>query len=679
ATEKSGGLPFSWSGVRLDRPGHTRLRVRIGLAGDTTLRLTIVGEDGLPVATVARMDVRPVEQAQLEAARRTGPRALHRLEWAPVPAPPARGARVAVLGDLPLSGPRYADLADLERAVTAGAVVPDVVVAPVAAADGQGAEAVRGTAVRALELARRWVASEPLGGARLVVLTSGAVAAGDAAVDLAQAAVWGLVHSAQSEHPGRFVLVDTDGGTEPDWGALADLDEPQLALRAGRLLAPRLARADVAVPDAPLVGGGTVLVTGGTGGLGALFARHLVERHGVKHLLLVSRRGPAADGAPELVAELAALGARAQVAACDVADRDQLAAVIAAADEPLTAVIHAAGVLDDGVLESLTPERVERVMRPKVDAALHLHELTAGLDLSAFVLFSSVAALIGSPGQANYAAANAVLDALAAERRAAGLPALSLAWGLWSEATGMTGALGEAELSRLAQLGVTALSAELGLALFDQSLGADSALLAPVQLDPATLRVQARSGLLPPLLRGLVPMPARPAETATGSLGERLAGVAPEDRERVVLDLVRTHVAGVLGHESGASIAPDRPFQDLGFDSLGAVALRNRLQQATGLRLPATLVFDRPTPLAVAQLLVSTIAVPEAVPPLDAELKKLEDLLAGAAADEKQRAAAQLRVLLSSLSDSGPGTSRLESVTTVDDVFELIDAEFGEA
>jgi NAD(P)-dependent dehydrogenase (short-subunit alcohol dehydrogenase family) len=445
------------------------------------------------------------------------------------------------------------------------------------------------------------------------------------------------------------------------------------------LLAPRLGRAHAALPHTPLDERGIVLITGGTGGLGALFAKHLAERHGVKRLLLVSRRGPAADGAAGLVAELEALGARAQVAACDVADRDQLASVIASLDGPLTAVIHAAGVLDDGVVESLTPERVERVMRPKVDAALHLHELTAGMDLSAFVLFSSVAALIGSPGQANYAAANAVLDALAAKRRTEGLPALSLAWGLWDEVTGMTGALGETELARLAQMGVTALSAELGLALFDQSLGADTALLAPVQLDPATLRVQARSGVLPALLRGLVTMPDRRTGPPSGSLTERLAGAAEEDRERVVLDLVRTHVAGVLGHQSAAAIAPDRPFQDLGFDSLGAVGLRNRLQQATGLRLPATLVFDRPTPIAVAQLLLSGIGVAEAEPSIDVELKKLEDMLAGAAAGEKQRVAGQLRVLLSSLSESRPEMSRIESVTTVDEVFELIDAEFGEA
>ncbi|MCW5254697.1 SDR family NAD(P)-dependent oxidoreductase [Streptomyces sp. SHP 1-2] len=360
---------------------------------------------------------------------------------------------------------------------------------------------------------------------------------------------------------------------------------------------------------APLDPEGTVLITGGTGGLGALFARHLAERHGAKHLLLVSRRGPAADGVPELLAELAALGADARAAACDVSDRDQLAALLAGLDRPLRAVIHSAGVLDDGVIESLTPEQVERVMRPKIDAALHLHELTADSDLTAFVLFSSLAALIGSPGQANYAAANAFLDALAADRRAAGLPATSLAWGLWGDATGMTGELGDAEIARLARLGVAPLSNELGLELFDTSARLDEPLLVPARLDQPALRAQAQSGLLPALLRGLVKAPARRTGTAGGSLADRLAGTDPQDWETLALDLVRAQVASVLGHASADAVDPERAFKELGFDSLAAVELRNRLTPATGLRLPTTLVFDHPTPLAVARYLVAA-AVP---------------------------------------------------------------------
>jgi NADPH:quinone reductase-like Zn-dependent oxidoreductase/acyl carrier protein len=363
---------------------------------------------------------------------------------------------------------------------------------------------------------------------------------------------------------------------------------------------------------APLDPDGTVLITGGTGGLGAVFAKHLA-RQGAKQLALVSRRGPDAGGVPELVGELEALGCEARVVACDVADRDQLAELIGSLEHPLTAVVHAAGVLDDGLVESLTAERLDRVMRPKLDAALHLHELTAGMELSAFVLFSSVAALIGSPGQGNYAAANASLDALAARRRADGLPASSLAWGLWADATGMTGELGEAELARLARMGFGALSAELGLELYDQAQQVDQALLVPVQLDQAALRAQARAGMLPALLRGLVRAPARRAETAGGSLAERLAKVAQADWERVALDLVRAQVASVLGHGSPEAIDADRAFKELGFDSLAAVELRNRLSQATGLRLPTTLVFDHPTSAAVARYLIP-VAMPGAAP-----------------------------------------------------------------
>nr|WP_144383857.1 type I polyketide synthase [Streptomyces sp. SAJ15] len=685
-----GGLPFSWTRVRLDQVGLTRLRVRIALASETALRLDIAGEDGRPVASMERMDVRPVEQAQLEAARHGGQqRSLHQVEWAAVPAGSPSAARVAVLGELSVSGERFADLDALEQALADGAEAPDAVLTGVEipAPTGDEAGAALETAGRALELVRRWLASERLTGTRLVVVTRHAVAVGAEAPDVAAAPIWGLLRSAQSEHPGRFLLVDLDDSGEPDWAGLLDLDEPQLAMRDGGLLAPRLMRVDAAAPaePRPLDPAGTVLITGGTGGLGALFAKHLVERHDARHLLLVSRRGPAAEGVTELVAELEELGARARVAACDVTDRDQLAGLLDSLDRPLTAVVHAAGVLEDGLVEALTPEQLARVMRPKVDAAWHLHELTEGMELSAFVLFSSVAALIGSPGQANYAAANAVLDALAAGRRAQGLPASSLAWGLWADATGMTGHLGEAELARLEQMGVIALSAELGLELFDEALGVDAALLAPVRLDPAALRVQARAELLPPLLRGLVRAPARRAEPTGGSLTQRLAGVAEADRERVVLELVQAQVAAVLGHASAAAIAPERPFQELGFDSLGAVGLRNRLTQTTGLRLPATLIFDHPTPLAVAQLLLSEVGGDEEEESfIDQELKKLEAMLAAITANEQQQVAGRLRTLLASITDGGAQggqstSERIEAATTADEVFQLIDAEFGEA
>ncbi|MGV4989225.1 beta-ketoacyl reductase, partial [Streptomyces sp. NRAIS4] len=460
-----------------------------------------VSEQGEPVLSLGRLDMRPVDPAQLERLRRGGGQPVHRLDWTPVTAGAAGSVRVAVLGDV----------AEVEQAVADGGPVPELVLASVVTPDGDAAVAARHAAAEALELVQRWLASEWLGGARLVVVTRGAVCAVDGeAPDIAQAAVWGLLRSAQSEHPDRFLLVDVDGD-EPDWGAVLGADEPQLAVRGGRLLAPRLSRASSGESMTVLDPEGTAVITGGTGGLGAVFARHLAAAHGVRHLLLLSRRGLEADGAAELVAELKALGCEARVAACDVSDRDQLAAALGSIERPLTAVVHAAGVLDDGVIESLTPDQIGRVMRPKVDAGWHLHELTADADLAAFVLFSSVSALIGSPGQGNYAAANATLDALAGLRRAAGLPAVSLAWGLWSGTAGMTAQLDEAELARLERMGVSALTAETGPALFDRSLEVDAAVVAPVLLETGALRAQARAGMLAPLLRGLVRMPFRAA------------------------------------------------------------------------------------------------------------------------------------------------------------------------
>jgi acyl carrier protein len=356
-----------------------------------------------------------------------------------------------------------------------------------------------------------------------------------------------------------------------------------------------------------------VLITGGTSGLGALFARHLVTTRGVRHLLLLSRRGKDATGVPELTAELTGLGATVTVAACDVTDRTALAAVIAAipAAHPLTGVVHSAGVLDDGTVDTLTPARIDRVLRPKVDAAVHLHELTEGHDLALFALFSSVAGVLGGPGQANYAAANTVLDAIAQQRRARGLPALSLAWGLWAQASDMTGELSETDLARLNRGGFGALSTEEGLALFDRATALGGGLAVPVKLDPAALR---RSGTDLPLLRGLVRVPAKRAGKAdVASLVNRLTALPPLDRKAAVLDLVR---ATVLAHSSPTAIAPGQAFKDMGFDSLTAVELRNRINSATGLNLSATLVFDYPNPESLAgHVLAGLLPDPDASAP----------------------------------------------------------------
>nr|APD71982.1 type I polyketide synthase 9 [Streptomyces sp.] len=360
---------------------------------------------------------------------------------------------------------------------------------------------------------------------------------------------------------------------------------------------------------------GTVLVTGGTGTLGALTARHLVTARGVRHLVLVSRRGADAPGAGALREELTAAGADVTVTACDLADAEAVRSLVAGLSEahPLTGVVHTAGVVDDGVLASLTPERIDTVFRAKVDAAVNLRAATRDLDLAGFVLFSSASGVLGSPGQGNYAAANAFLDAFAHRCRAEGLPAVSLAWGLWAEASGMTGQLGGEDRARISRGGLVPLTNEQGLELLDAAILEDQPLLVPARLERSVLRKQAADGTLPPLLSRLVRAPARRAAAGPGqsegpTLAQRLSGVPATEHERLVVELVRGDLAAVLGHSSPAGVDPTRSFQEMGIDSLTAVELRNRLNGATGLRLPASLVFDYPTPGALAQHILAEVA-----------------------------------------------------------------------
>ncbi|MCZ7417119.1 type I polyketide synthase [Streptomyces sp. WMMC897] len=443
---------------------------------------------------------------------------------------------------------------------------------------------------------------------------------------------------------------------------------------------------------------GTVLVTGGTGTLGSLLARHLVVGHGVRHLVLTSRSGDQAPGAAELVAELSGLGAAVEVVACDAADREALAGVLEAvpAERPLTGVVHAAGVLSDGLVGSLSPEQVARVWRPKVDAAVNLHELTRDADLALFALYSSGAGLLGSPGQANYAAANVFLDALAHHRRAQGKAATSVAWGYWEQASAMTGHMGDRDQARLGQGGLLPLTSSDGLALFDRAVASDEPLVLASPMDVAGLRRLAADGMVPGVLRGLVRAPVGVGRRVVGptggtgagaaSLAERLAGLGEGERERLLLDLVRSHVAAVLGHAAGQSVDADRPFKDLGFDSLTAVELRNRLNAATGLRLPATLVFDHPTPAALTHHIHSQVAVPEGTggaPTLAAELERLEQIIGSASADDivEHRMTDRLRALLGRLAEPEPavedtGDEDLDGASD-DELFDLLDGELG--
>ncbi|MEH0827659.1 SDR family NAD(P)-dependent oxidoreductase, partial [Micromonospora sp. CPCC 205714] len=525
--------------------------------------------------------------------------------------------------------PSYPDLAALGAAVDAGLSAPDVVLFRVPRPETTPATAeraepntgvdvpagVRGCVNEVLDVVQGWLGDPRFTAARLVLITEGAVGADGADVTLTQAPVWGLLRAAQAENPGRFVLLDTDrtDASRDALGPALATDEPELMLRAGRVLVPRLVREPSAPADTPagLDPDGTVLVTGGTGGLGALVARHLAGAYGIRHLLLTSRRGPAAPGVDELRAELAALGATADVVACDVGDRDQLAALLATvpAERPLTAVVHAAAVVDDGVVGSLTPERIDGVLRPKVDAAWHLHELTRDADLAAFLLFSSAGGLVLAAGQGGYATANVFLDALAQHRVAAGLPATSIAYGLWGTDVGLGAWLTEADLQRMARQGLPALTVPEGLAALDTALRSPRATLVPVKVDVAALR--ARADDPPALLRGLLPRVRRRSAAAAVDpewFARRLAGQSPAEQERQVTELVRGHAAAVLGHDGPEAVDPERDFLELGFDSLAAVELRNRLNAATGLRLAPMAVFDNKNPAALARHLRAELA-----------------------------------------------------------------------
>ncbi|MEA2221633.1 MAG: hypothetical protein QOH83_9 [Solirubrobacteraceae bacterium] len=898
-------LAFSWTGMRVDRPGAVALRVRVAPAGDDVLRITAVDEHGAPVVAVDGLATRPVQDGRIGVSR--GHDALFRVRWTTAQSGPSNGTplRLVVLGDTGLSGvERFDDIATVAASGPAPGTV--LVVSP------PGVHA-------ALALLQAWLAEGRLREARLAILVRGAAKVRDGDVaDPAAAAIRGLVRSAQSEHPGRFVSIDADGADADALAQALATGEPEVAVRDGAVLVPRLARATadtllsgswrlaperagslvgatpvhgdgertlesgevrlavraagvnfrdvliaigvygkpaqmgiegagvvvevgpgvthlatgdrvlgfvpgafgpLAVADARTLarvpggwsfsaaaavpvahstarhallelarlqagervlihaaaggvglaavalaqwlgaevfataspskwdalralgiddhhlassrtvefgdrfgavdvvlncltgefvdaslgllgsGGrfvelgtadrrdpstcpgiryetvdlfelaperlgellseavgavargdvaplpvtawdvrdgsdalqyvsqarhvgkvvltlpraldpdGTVLVTGGTSGLGPAVAEHLAREHGIRHVLLVSRRGADTPGAGALQARLADLGCTATVEACDVGDRAALARLLDAIDpdHALTAVIHAAGTFADGMIASLDDAALDTVMRPKSGAARWLDELTAGDDLAAFVLFSSAAGVFGLPGQGNYASANASLDALAQRRRACGLPATAVAWGVWEHDDGMTRRLSARDIGRLmAGTRQRALPATDALALLDAAIGHRDPLLVALPLDLAALRAEARIGTLPALLSDLARAPARRerADAAIGgSLAQQLGLAAPDERDTLVLELVRGQAAATLGHPSPDAVQPDRPFKELGLDSLGSVVLRNRLAQVTGLRLPSTLVFDHPTPVAMASFL----------------------------------------------------------------------------
>ncbi|MFC4517289.1 SDR family NAD(P)-dependent oxidoreductase [Streptomyces ehimensis] len=636
--------PSSWKGVSLYATGATALRIHVIPQSGDAIGLRLADPSGRPVASVDTLRTAPLAPEGRDAASRAvAQAALLSLRWDDR----AEGHQVHPTldeGDWVVVGQQaeangsglsaFRDVRTLAEAVACGeAGIPRVVVLRCAASDdeeGDVPHGVRTLAAEVLAAMQAWLGEDRLASSRLAVVTRRAVAVSDREeVDLRHAPIWGLVRAAEAENPGRFVLIDVDETPVGDdrLAATASCGEAEVALRSGRTLVPRL----TPIRELPAAGravswrpGGTVLVTGGTGGLGALVARHLVTVHGVRHLVLISRRGPEAPGAEELRMELTRLGAEVTVAACDAADRDTLALLLRRipAERPLTAVVHAAGVTDNALISGLAPERLDVVLRPKSDAAWHLHELTKDLVLDAFVMFSSAGGLVLAAGQGNYAAANVFLDALACHRRAQGLPAQSLAWGLWDVETELGAKLTGRDLDRMRRLGLPALAVPDALALLDAALslnaGTDStspatspghgAVLVPIGLDRSALR--AGHEHVPAPLIGLarrtvrlVPRNDHEADT----LPHLLRGWPRSEWEARVLDLVRIHAAQVLGHDGPQDIPVNRPFRDLGFDSLAAVELRNRLSQITGLRLPTGLVFDHPIASALARHLLEAV------------------------------------------------------------------------
>ncbi|MBZ3906100.1 type I polyketide synthase [Streptomyces griseiscabiei] len=754
-------VPYVWHGVTVSgATGPGVLRVRLAPAGEaahgagvddsalaadagvgsgTSVSMEVVDTVGAPVVAVTALRLRPIGRGRVGADTGAGAGAdtgagaavgtasdagadsdagagtLLRTRWVPYAGPglPGDAGVVAALGGpdaLPWALPvavdtRYSGLTELAAALAAGARAPDVTLLPITGerdlADVPGAVHTATSGV--LAALRSWLTVQAPTASRLVAV----VRERDGEAGLVDDAVRGLVRSARGEHPRRFGLLSLADGETPAPEVFAQAldalrDEPEIAVRHGRLWVPRLAEAAAAAPYArtpsALDPDGTVLITGGTGTLGGLVARHLVGR-GARRLLLTGRRGEAAPGAAELAAELTAEGAEVRVVACDAADADALAAVLDGVPEehPLTAVVHIAGVTDDGVLASLTDDRLGAVLRPKVDAAWRLHELTRGLDLAEFVTFSSVSGTFGAAGQANYAAANVFLDALARHRRAQGLPGLSLAWGPWAERSALTGDLTEADWARIGRDGVRALPTRDALALFDTARVTSEAVEEPVlvalRLDMGQVRQRHSAGRLLPMLRSLVdggsgagsgsvPRPGAPAIPSTpttpstngtdvngrvaaaSSFAERVRAMSEAERGRALLDLVRAHAARALGEGTAEDIDPDRGFVDLGVDSLASLDLQEKLHEATGVDLPSTLIFDHPTAAALAdhlcaELAAGTADVVASAGPALAEVDRLEAFLTSFAehADGQAResVARRLRELVSRWS-GGTGT-----------------------
>jgi acyl transferase domain-containing protein/acyl carrier protein len=615
-------VPFLWRDIAIADGDYRALRVRLTPAEPDAVSLAFVDRHGNAAGRIGVLELRSLDQDQLSDI--TGQH-MYRIEWRPARLESARRTDVPTLFHCPTGS-------DAQAVLQATAAV-------LAAIQEQLRDAVTS--------------------AKLAIITQGAVGLpGEDITNLAGAAVWGLVRAAQSEHPGRFLLIDTDhvnADSADVFSAIADSDAIQVAIRRGNYYSARLVpavdpseRETPGSADSPTstADGGkvTVLITGGTGTVGGLVARHLAVSRGVSRMILCSRRGMATPGAENLVAELTELGIGVDTIACDVADRGAVAAVLDTipAESPL-AIIHAAGVLDDGVVSSLTADRLDRVLAPKVDAALHLHELTVEHNVCEFVMFSSARGILGGSGQANYAAANAALDGLAVHRRANGLPGQSLAWGWWAQESQLTKTLAGAHAARMSRSGLGPMPSPTALAVFDTATQRGDANIITARLD-----VTCAADAAPMLFDASGPE----AGPSGSELGDRLGALATEDQHLLLLDIIREHAAVVLNRGDRSVLGGSRSFRELGFDSLSAVELRNRLNTTAGVKLAQNVVFECKTPDALAEHLRTTLigvrsAEDSRIDDLDRHLDLVNaDLVALTSAAAAARAEKRLHQLL---------------------------------
>ena len=627
-SERQVPLLFTAEGAQLIHPGSDTLRAHLTQRSGQSVGMDLFDESGRHVARIAGLSTRPISRAQLkQAIQPTESESLLQLDWTPIASlqePTPEDLCILDAAGILTAGndPRLTicpDVESVERCLSEGSHT-----VPVLSPHG-GLPAEPDTAKSAILLTEhtlralaRWATDERLATTTLAIATSHAVAVDDGDdVRPEQSALWGLTRTAAVEHPDRFVLFDLDSSSNA-WAkaAAAASAHAEVAVRRGVVSSPRLVRrgAPSGVAPTPLDPDGTVLVTGATGGIGKLVARRLVTEHGVTRLVLASRTGAAAVGTDGLRTELADLGAQVTIVQCDVADRDDLSQLLNGIppQHPLTAVVHMAGVLDDAILTRLTTDQVRKVMRPKVDAAAHLHDLTHDTGLARFIVFSSVSGVFGSAGQGNYAAANAFLDGLAQHRRAKGLPATSIAWGLWHTATGMTAHLTSADLQRISRTGMRPMTEAEGLVLFDQAIRTSAPALIATPIDSEALSAAVESHAAPTLLAGLAgtgSRPKTPRSSRSRNTGTRtsLADVDDAALPHAVDELVLATTATVFGHKHPRTDDFQRSFADMGVDSLMAVELRNRLNAATDARLPTTAVFVHPTPQALAQYLTSLL------------------------------------------------------------------------